>query len=197
MTDTQARMVEQLIEEMQAAADPSVTLQKVTFNQLCLWMAALLALPASDVGVDAILEAIEDVSDGREVSDFMLSFHQVRRVDDLYRMANRPVESNVGDLPASEGVPCVPDEEYPQACNLAPTTHTTLDGVERCDLCGCPCPLPASEGQEEEEETAHAYLSRLLKSYAPQCEPLPSLTGLCSQIDNLLCGMRPVEPSHD
>jgi hypothetical protein len=136
-------MVEQLIEEMQAAADPSVTLQKVTFNQLCLWMAALLALPAS------------------------------------------------------EGVPCVPDEEYPQACNLAPTTHTTLDGVERCDLCGCPCPLPASEGQEEEEETAHAYLSRLLKSYAPQCEPLPSLTGLCSQIDNLLCGMRPVEPSHD
>lgn len=34
--------------------------------------------------------------------------------------------------------PCVPDEEYPQACNLAPTTHTSLDGVERCDLCGHP-----------------------------------------------------------
>ena len=33
--------VSQIVDEMRAAADPSVTLQKVTFNQLCLWIEAL------------------------------------------------------------------------------------------------------------------------------------------------------------
>jgi Ca2+-binding EF-hand superfamily protein len=36
--------MQQVIEEMQAAADPSVTLQKVTFNQLVTWIAALRSL---------------------------------------------------------------------------------------------------------------------------------------------------------
>jgi hypothetical protein len=35
---------------------------------------------------------------------------------------------------------------------------------------------------------AHGYLSRLLTSYAPQCEPLPDLLGVCTQIDNLMTG---------
>jgi hypothetical protein len=35
----------------------------------------------------------------------------------------------------------------------------------------------------------HAYLSRLLTHYAPDCEPLPDLLGLCSQVDNLLTGL--------
>lgn len=33
---------------------------------------------------------------------------------------------------------------------------------------------------------AHAYLSRLLTHLHPQCEPLPDLMGLCTQIDNAL-----------
>lgn len=40
------------------------------------------------------------------------------------------------------------------------------------------------------QEKAHAYLSRLLVRHAPQCEPLPDLMGLCTQIDNLLTGLR-------
>jgi len=49
-----------------------------------------------------------------------------------------------------------------------------------------PPPAPPRRGRIERE--AHAYLSRLLTHYAPDCEPLPDLLGLCSQIDNLLTG---------
>ena len=39
---------------------------------------------------NAMLEAIENILDGKEVSDFMLSFSIVRRVDDLmYGTINR------------------------------------------------------------------------------------------------------------
>lgn len=48
--------------------------------------------------------------------------------------------------------------------------------------------LPALGHREGHE--AYGYLSRLLTSYAPQCEPLPDLMGLCTQIDNLLTGLR-------
>jgi hypothetical protein len=51
-------------------------------------------------------------------------------------------------------------------------------------------PLPAPVAGEG--ETPHEYLSRLLTHYAPQCQPLPDLLGLCSQIDNLLTGMKPI-----
>ena len=54
-----------------------------------------------------------------------------------------------------------------------------------------PPPAPPRRGRIERE--AHAYLSRLLTHYAPDCEPLPDLLGLCSQIDNLLTGMVHVE----
>ena len=43
--------------------------------------------------------------------------------------------------------------------------------------------------QADKLAAAHAYLSRLLTHYAPQCEPLASLDGVCSQIDNLLVGL--------
>jgi hypothetical protein len=39
-----------------------------------------------------------------------------------------------------------------------------------------------------QEQHACEYLGRLLLSRAPQCEPLPDLLGLCTQIDNLLTG---------
>lgn len=51
-------------------------------------------------------------------------------------------------------------------------------------------PASQPEQEPEEPEQAHAYLSRLLMDFAPQCDPLPSLLGLCSQIDNLLTGMK-------
>ena len=37
---------------------------------------------------------------------------------------------------------------------------------------------------------AHRYLSQLLRHNAPQCEPLPDLPGLATQIDNLIAGMK-------
>jgi hypothetical protein len=40
------------------------------------------------------------------------------------------------------------------------------------------------------EEEAYGYLSRLFVRYAPQCEPLPTLLGVVTQIDNLLTGLR-------
>lgn len=41
---------------------------------------------------------------------------------------------------------------------------------------------------------AYGYLSRLLITCAPQCQPLPDLLGLCSQIDNLIAGLRAPAP---
>lgn len=37
-----------------------------------------------------------------------------------------------------------------------------------------------------EVEQAHSYLARLLQNTHPQCEPLPDLWGLCTQIDNMV-----------
>jgi hypothetical protein len=37
-----------------------------------------------------------------------------------------------------------------------------------------------------EVEQAHSYLDRLLQNTHPQCEPLPDLWGLCTQIDNMV-----------
>lgn len=39
--------------------------------------------------VHAILEAIQDALDGKEPSDFMLSFPVVRQVQDLYNMRTK------------------------------------------------------------------------------------------------------------
>ena len=40
------------------------------------------------------------------------------------------------------------------------------------------------------EREAYGYLSRLFKLVAPQCEPLPTLIGLCTQIDNAFVYVR-------
>jgi hypothetical protein len=40
------------------------------------------------------------------------------------------------------------------------------------------------------EKQAYDYLARLFVTCAPQCTPLPSLMGLCTQIDNLIAGYR-------
>lgn len=47
-----------------------------------------------------------------------------------------------------------------------------------------------------EAEQAYGYLSRLFKEVAPQCEPLPNLLGVCTQIDNYIAGLRalPAQP---
>ena len=41
-----------------------------------------------------------------------------------------------------------------------------------------------------EAEQAYGYLSRLFVHLAPQCTPLPTLMGICTQIDNLIAGYR-------
>jgi uncharacterized protein with von Willebrand factor type A (vWA) domain len=46
--------------------------------------------------------------------------------------------------------------------------------------------IPQIAALEQQRAQAHEYLSRLLTHYAPQCEPLSDLLGVCSQIDNLL-----------
>jgi len=52
-------------------------------------------------------------------------------------------------------------------------------------------PEPASGDGLHDAESAYQYLSRLLKAVAPQCEPLPSLLGLATQIDNYIAGCTP------
>jgi hypothetical protein len=47
----------------------------------------------------------------------------------------------------------------------------------------------------EGQANAYVYLSRLLTHYAPQCQPLPDLMGLCTQIDNLLVHLSSAAPS--
>lgn len=44
--------------------------------------------------------------------------------------------------------------------------------------------------QGNEADEAYGYLSGLFKLVAPQCDPLPSLMGLCTQIDNYIAGLR-------
>jgi len=41
-----------------------------------------------------------------------------------------------------------------------------------------------------EADKAYGYLRRVFEICAPQCEPLPDLMGLCTQIDNLIAGYR-------
>jgi hypothetical protein len=56
-----------------------------------------------------------------------------------------------------------------------------------------PCAYWAVDGNAEElaalraeVEQGHSYLARLLQNTHPQCEPLPNLWGLCTQIDNMM-----------
>ena len=62
---------------------------------------------------------------------------------------------------------------------------------------------PATSRPEQEGDQAYGYLSRLFVHCAPRCEPLPTLMGLCTQIDNLIVGLKekaappPRSPSHD
>ena len=48
-------------------------------------------------------------------------------------------------------------------------------------------PFELSKLAGERKYVRH-YLSRLLKSHAPHCEPMPDLRGICTQIDNLVTG---------
>jgi len=50
-----------------------------------------------------------------------------------------------------------------------------------------PVATPAGvDALRAEVEQAHSYLDRLLQNTHPQCEPLPDLWGLCTQIDNMV-----------
>jgi hypothetical protein len=63
---------------------------------------------------------------------------------------------------------------------------------QRAMLVKCANELEAALGATvvpAEAEQAREYLGRLLTHYAPQCEPLPDLLGVVTQIDNLLAGM--------
>lgn len=50
--------------------------------------------------------------------------------------------------------------------------------------------IALSENKERQTSEAYAYLKRLFLICAPQCEPLPDLLGLSTQIDNLIAGYR-------
>ena len=56
---------------------------------------------------------------------------------------------------------------------------------------------PSPPSPARTDDAAHAYLSRLLTSCAPKCEPLPDLMGVCTQIDNLLTGLRSTPAPRD
>lgn len=67
----------------------------------------------------------------------------------------------------------VPEDEYP------PTLEQQLAAAR-------------AEAQElrAEHTEAYGYGSRLLKLLAPECEPLPTLPGLMTQLDNYIAGLR-------
>jgi hypothetical protein len=48
----------------------------------------------------------------------------------------------------------------------------------------------ALDAARAEEREAYDYLRRVFEICAPECEPLPDLMGLCTQIDNLIAGYR-------
>lgn len=50
-------------------------------------------------------------------------------------------------------------------------------------------------GHIKERDEAYGYLSRLFVSCAPQCEPLPTLPGLATQIDNYIAGCHQAKAS--
>lgn len=60
-------------------------------------------------------------------------------------------------------------------------------------LASCTCGLDALLAERDtalhEKEEAYGYLSRLFLHCAPQCEVLPSLLGVCTQIDNYIAGL--------
>jgi hypothetical protein len=58
------------------------------------------------------------------------------------------------------------------------------------DALSTPPPAPTDEAAQ-----AYGYLSRLFTHCAPKCEPLPDLMGVCTQIDNLIVGMRTPPPA--
>jgi hypothetical protein len=72
--------------------------------------------------------------------------------------------------------------------------HDTDDCCANCADADFHCPgciaarALLTRDRSEDVKDAHAYLSRLLTHHAPQCEPLPDLLGVCTQIDNLLTG---------
>lgn len=68
-----------------------------------------------------------------------------------------------------------------------------VDG--QCSRCGERDGTHAVECRSQAAQ-AYGYLSRLFKHCAPQCEPLPDLIGICTQIDNLIVGLRqrPADP---
>lgn len=59
-------------------------------------------------------------------------------------------------------------------------------------VCG-PVEMPDIEALARERYKVHGYLSRLLVSAAPRCEPDDDLLTLCTQIDNLIAGLKPPE----
>lgn len=72
-----------------------------------------------------------------------------------------------------------------QGCDCA----SDADAVLQAAASVAPTPQPDARVQKEVAE-AHAYLAGVLKTVAPQCQPLPDLLGLCTQIDNYIAGTR-------
>jgi len=68
---------------------------------------------------------------------------------------------------------------YVKKRGMSPTWPDLIAAVQSFDA------LPADPTPAEVEQ-AHSYLARLLQNTHPQCEPLPDLWGLCTQIDNMV-----------
>jgi len=69
---------------------------------------------------------------------------------------------------------------YVKKRGMSPTWPDLIAAVQSLDA------LPADPAPAEVVEQAHSYLARLLQNTHPQCEPLPDLWGLCTQIDNMV-----------
>jgi len=101
-----------------------------------------------------------------------------------------------------------PDDEKGKVQSLISEAEATKGILQDCsDRLGWPLPAnpPCDRGfkpmQDEDyccpdvmdcqlEKQAYGYLARLFVLCAPQCTPLPTLMGLCTQIDNLIAGYR-------
>jgi hypothetical protein len=71
---------------------------------------------------------------------------------------------------------------------LEPNAECPFHGGATIHRCECGRFVKTDAFNERAE--VHAYLSRLLTSCAPECEPEPDLLDLVTQIDNLISGLR-------
>lgn len=82
-------------------------------------------------------------------------------------------------------------QDGPFATGVGNLSLTTKDALALCaEIERLRADHLSSRGTMVELEQARGYAERLFRSWAPQCEPLPDLLGLLTQIDNYVTGLR-------